>query len=81
LTTSFVGANLLFDLVTGHSAAGIIHLLSKTPVSWFSKKLSTVETSTYGSEFSAFRIAVEQVMSIRQDLRYLGVPVAGSSYL
>ena len=43
--------------------------------------MSTVETSTYGSEFSALRIAVEQVMSIRQDLRYLGVPVAGPSYL
>jgi hypothetical protein len=80
-TTSFVDANLLFDLVTGRYAAGIIHLLKKTPVSWFSKKLSTVENSTYGSEFSALRIVVEQVISIRQDLRYLGVPVAGPSYL
>jgi hypothetical protein len=76
-----VDANKLFNLVTGRSAAGIIHLLNKTPLSWFSKKLSTVETSTYGSEFSALRIAVEQVMSIRQDLRYLVVPVAGPSYL
>jgi len=55
--------------------------LNKTPISWFSKKLNTVETSTYGSEFSALRIAVEQVMSIRQDLRYLGVPIAGPSYI
>jgi hypothetical protein len=30
---------------------------------------------------SVLRIAVEQAMPIRQDLRYLGVPIAGPSYL
>jgi hypothetical protein len=38
LTTSFVVANLLFDLVAGQSATGIIYLLQRTPISWFSKK-------------------------------------------
>jgi Mn2+/Fe2+ NRAMP family transporter len=80
LSTSFVDANQLF---TGCSAAGMIHLLNKTPICWFSMKLNTVETSTYGSEFSALPllIAVDQVMSICQDLRYLGVPIAGLSYI
>jgi hypothetical protein len=81
VTTSVVDANLLFDLVTGCSAAGIMHLLNKTLVDWFSKKLGTAGTSTYGSEFSALRIAVQQVMAIHQDLCYLGVPIAGPSYL
>ena len=56
---------------TGHSAAGIIHFLNKTPISWLSKKLNTFATSTYGFELSVFRIVVEQVMSIFQDLCYL----------
>jgi len=32
LMTTFVDANLLFDMVTGRPATGIIHLLNKTPV-------------------------------------------------
>jgi hypothetical protein len=56
-------------------------LLNTIPVSWFSNKLSIVETSTRCSEFSAVHIAVEQVMSLRQDLRFPVVPIAGPSYL
>jgi hypothetical protein len=81
LSTSFVDANQLFDIVAGRSAAGMIHLLNKSPICWLSMKLNAVETSTYGSEFSALLIAVDQVMSICQDLRYLGVPIAEPSYI
>ena len=75
LTTSFIDANLLFDYVTGRSATGIIHMLNKTPISWYCKKQNTVEVASYGSEFSAFRTRIEQVISLRTDLRYFGVPI------
>ena len=38
------------------------------------KKQATVETATYGSEFVAAKTATEQIMDIRQTLRYLGAP-------
>jgi hypothetical protein len=38
LTTMVVDANLLFGLATEDSADGIIHLLRKTPNSWFFKE-------------------------------------------
>jgi hypothetical protein len=38
-------------------------------------------TATYGSEFVAARIAVEQILDIRTTLRYLGVPVTGKTIL
>ena len=49
--THYVDANLMHDVVTGRSVTGILHLANKTPIDWYSKKQSTVETATYGSEF------------------------------
>ena len=50
VTTSFVDANLYHDLVSGKSVTGILHFFNKTPIDWFSKLQSTVETATFGSE-------------------------------
>ena len=81
LTTSFVDSNLLSDYVTGRSCTGIIHMLNKTPVDWYCKRQNTVETSTYGSEFTAARIAVDQIIYLRHTLRMLGVPLLGPSVM
>ena len=79
--TTFVDANLYHDLITGRSVTGILHLINQTPVDWFTKRQATVETATYGSEFVAARIATDQILDMRLTLRYLGVPVNGSTYL
>jgi hypothetical protein len=50
-----------------------------TPVDWFSELQSTVETATFGSECVAARTCTEQIMDLRLTLRYLGVPIKGSS--
>ena len=65
----------------GKSLTGCLHFVNKTPVDWYSKKQATVETATYGSEFVAAKIATEQIMDIRQTLRYLGAPIATKSFL
>ena len=79
--TSYVDANLYHDMATGRSVTGVLHFLNKTPIEWFSKKQATVETATYGSEFVAAKTAIQQMMGMRQTLRYLGVPVHGPSRL
>ena len=75
--TTFVDANLMADKLTGRSQTGIIHMLNKTPVDWFSKRQASVETATYGSEFVAARIATDHIIEMRLQLRYLGVPIEG----
>ena len=55
--------------------------VNKTPVDWYSKKQTTVETAAYGSEFVAAKTATEQIMDIRQTLRYLGAPIGAKSFL
>jgi hypothetical protein len=76
-----VDANLYHDMITGRSVTGVLHLINQTPFEWYSKRQATVETATYGSEFVAARIAVEQIMDIRTTMRYLGVPITGKSVL
>jgi len=73
--THYVNANLMHDMTTGKSVTGILHLLNKTPIDWYSKKQPTVETATYGSEFVAARTCVEQIVDLRYTLHYLGVPI------
>jgi hypothetical protein len=75
MLTHYYDANLVHDIVTGHSVTGILHLINKTPLDWYSKKQATVETAIYGSEFVAARTCVDQIADLRVTLRYLGVPL------
>ena len=80
-TTTTMDANVNHCLATGKSLTGCLHFVNKTPVDWYSKKQATVETATYGSEFVAAKTATEQIMDIRQTLRYLGAPITTKSFL
>ena len=80
-TITYVDANLYHDIITGRSVTGILHLCNQTLVDWYSKRQATVETATFGSEFTAARIAVDQIIDLRTTLRYLGVPVQKKSFM
>ena len=80
-TTTTMDTNLNHCLATGKSLTGCLHSVNKTAVDWYSKKQATVETATYGSEFVAAKTATEQIMDIRQRLRYLGAPISTKSVL
>ena len=43
----------------------------------FSKKQNTVESSTYGSELVALRIARNQIVSMRIKCKSIGIPLMG----
>ena len=81
ITTTTMDANLNQFLAMGKYLTGCLHFVNKTPVDWYSKKQATVETATYGSEFVAAKTATEQIMDIRQTLRYLGAPIGAKSFL
>ena len=68
IMTTFVDANVYYDLVNGRSVTGILYLFNKTMINWYSKQQSTVETATYGSEFVAARTAMEQIIDMRLQL-------------
>jgi hypothetical protein len=79
--TTYVDADHARDKVTCRSVSGILMLLNNTPIHWVSKRQPTVETSTYGSEMIATRIAIDMIIEMRYKLRMLGVPIDGSAML
>ena len=70
--TCYVDASHASDIVTRRSVTGILLCVNCTPVKWYSKRQNTVESSTYGSEFVAARIACELILEFRYKLRMLG---------
>ena len=75
----FVDADHARNKVTRRSHTGIIIFCNLSPILWYSKRQNTVETSTFGSEFIALRIAIELIESIRYKLRMFGIPLNGAA--
>jgi hypothetical protein len=76
-TTCFVDANHAGNVVTRRSHTGVLIYVMNAPIIWFSKKQNTVESSTFGSEFVALRIARDLIVALRYKLRMFGVPLDG----
>jgi hypothetical protein len=74
-------------MLTGRAVTGILHLLNQTPADWYRntpadwyrKQQATVEIATFGSEFTAARMAVDLIFDLRITLQYIGVPVSTKS--
>jgi hypothetical protein len=79
--TVYVDADHAHDLVTRRSNTGILVMLNNTPLRWISKRQKTVETSTYGSELMASRVATELILEVRYMLRSLGVALDGPALM
>ncbi len=50
---------------------------NKAPVVFVSRKQNSIETSSFGSEFTALKTAIELTEGIRYKLRMMGVPLDG----
>jgi hypothetical protein len=47
---------------------------------WLSKKQTSVETSSFGSEFCAMQQCTEYVRGLRYKLRVMGIPCGEPTY-
>jgi len=71
----FVDANHAHDKVTGRSVTGLFCFVGSTPVLWKSQRQASVQTSTFGAEFTALKKAVEEAITLRYYLRSMGIKV------
>jgi hypothetical protein len=74
----FMDADHAGNKVTRRSHTGILIYLNCAPIIWYSKAQNTVESSTFGSEFVAMRIAVDMIEALRYKLRMLRIPIEGA---
>ncbi|KAL7528322.1 hypothetical protein ACHAXR_005938, partial [Thalassiosira sp. AJA248-18] len=77
----FVDADHAGDNVTRRSRSGFIVFLNNAPIYWMSKKQTSCETSTFGSEFVAMKQASEYVKGLRYKLRMFGIPVLEPTFI
>jgi hypothetical protein len=75
VSVHYVDANLYHNSISGRLVTCILHLCNQTLIESFSKRQACVQTATFGSEFVAARIAVDQIVDLRNTLQYLGAPV------
>jgi hypothetical protein len=75
----FVDAAHANDYITRRSTTGILIYLQGTPIFWYSKRQNTIESSTFGSEFVALKIATEINEGLRYRLRMMGVAIYEST--
>ena len=76
-TSVFVDSDHGGNKVNRKSRTGILIFVNKAPIYWYSKQAPSVESSTFGAEFYAMRIAVEMIKALRYKLRMFGVPIDG----
>ena len=60
-THCFVDSDHAVNTVMRRSQTGLLLFVNRAPLTWFSKRQNTVETSTFGSEFIAMKTAVEHI--------------------
>jgi hypothetical protein len=79
--TTFVDSDHAGDKVTRRSRTGVLIYLNRAPILWYSKKQNSIETSTFGSEFTAMKTGVELSEGLRYKLRMMGVPLDGHTHI
>ena len=75
----FIDADHAHDKISGRSITGLLAMLGSTPITWRSKRQTSVQTSTFGAEFTALKAGVEEAITIRYHLRSMGVKVSKST--
>ena len=73
----FLDASHASDKVTRRSQSGILIFINMAPIIFFSKRQNSVETSTFGSEFTTCKQGVELIKGLRYKLRMFGIPIEG----
>ena len=72
-----VDADHVSDTVSRRSRIGFLIYLNCALVYWWSKKQTSVESSSFGSEFEAMKQCREYIRGLKYKLRMMGIPVDG----
>ncbi len=77
----YVDSDHAGDMLTRRSRMGYVVLLNGAPIYWNSKKQTSCETSTFGSEFIAMKQATEYVCGLCFKLGMMGIPVEKPAFV
>ena len=69
------------DTTTRRSRTGFLVHLNCAPTHWLSKKQASVESSSFGSEFTAMENCTECLRGLRHKLGMMDIPVEGPAFV
>ena len=78
---AYVDSDHAGDSKTRRSRTGYMVFLNNALIYWMSKKQTSIETSTFGSEFIAMKTCCEYLKGLRYKLRMMGIPVDFPCYI
>ena len=67
--------------MTRRSRTESIVMLNNSTVFWFSKKQSSCETSSFGSEFAVMKTCCEYLKGLKIKMREMGIPVNNPCFI
>ena len=76
-----VDADHAADTVTRRSRTGFLVYINSALVYWFSKKQASVETSSFGSEFTAMKQCCKYIKGLKYKLQMMGIPCDEPAYI
>ena len=79
--TEFVYAPHISDNITRISHKGYVISVNRSPIVFYSKRQSTVESSTFSSEFISTKTRNEHIISLRFKLLMFGVDIDGTAVM
>lgn len=79
--TMFVDASHAANVVTRQSRTGVLIFVNRAPILWHSKRQTTIETSSFGSEFQALKVGMELLLGLRYKIRMMGIPLEGYAHV
>ncbi len=79
--TAKVDADHAGDTVTRRSRTGFLVYCNSALVYWLSKKQTSIESSSFGSEFTAMKQCCEYIRGLVQKLRIMGIPCRNPAYI
>ena len=79
--SAMVDADHAADTTSRKSRTGFLVHLNCALIHWMSKKQAGVESSSFGSEFTAMKQCTEYLRGLRYKLRMMGIPVEGPAHI
>ena len=71
--SAYVDSDHAGDTQTRRSRTGFLVFLNSALIHWMSKKQTSIETSSFGAEFTAMKQCTEYVRGLRYKLRMMGI--------
>ena len=79
--TAYVDSDHAGDTITRRSRTGFLVFLNRALIFWLSKKQTSIETSSFGAEFTAMKQCTEYVRGLRYKLRMMGIACEAPTFI